>query len=1402
MNDLHNDSMQWAHPIVREWFISQYKEPTAPQIAGWPAILSRQSTLISAPTGSGKTFAAFLVCIDTLVRAALQQQLSAQTTVVYVSPLKALTNDIQKNLLKPLAEIKALALARQLNFTDIEVAVRTGDTLHRERQAMLKRPPHIIVTTPESLYLLLTAEKSRNLLRNVHTIIVDEIHALANNKRGTHLSLSLERLEALTPTPPLRIGLSATQKPIEKVAAFLAGNQRALPTIINIGHARQLNLYIEVPRTPLAAVTANTVWDEIYDRIAALAQEHRSILVFVNTRKLSERLAHHLGERIGSELVAAHHGSLSRKLRLEAEHGLKTGQLKIIVATASLELGIDIGTVDRVCQIGSPRAIAIGLQRVGRAGHWHGAVSHGHFFATTRDELAECAALVNAIYSGELDELIIPEQPLDILAQQLVACCAAEDWSIDALYQLITKSYPYRQLSRAEFDGIIHILSDGIAAARGRYGTYLFLDQVNGQVKARRGSRMAAILNGGAIPETNLFTVYALPDEMMVGTLDEDFAIESHRGDIILLGNTSWRVQKVESTKGRVYVEDAHGAPPTVPFWIGEAPGRSDELSRYVSSLRTTIRNHFLAKTERELHEWLRNNCRLPDYGVQQLLDYFREGQAVLGAIPTQEKIIAERFFDEAGGMQLILHSPFGARINKAWGLALRKRFCRSFNFELQAAATDDGIAISLAEQHSFPLADVFQFLHPQSIHKVLLQAVLQSPLFITRWRWVAVRSLALLRFRNGRKVPPHLLRMYADDLLAAVFPEAAACQDNLAGQEITVPDHPLITETLKDCLYEALDYPGLAQLITAIQQQAIECIAVDTPMPSAFCQEILNANPYAFLDDAPLEERRARAVSMRRILPESFSDNLAQLDQNVISEVKGQSWPDIRNADELHDFLQTLILLPEDLSDGGWQPFFQELLTGHRAGHVLVNGKTYWLATEKKSFAVSIFPQAIYPQDLPSLSAKEIDSESALQALLRGWLQHLGPITVSELHDYLGIPAPTLMRVLTHLEMTGLILRGHFRSNITELEWCERRLLARIHMFTLARLRQEIAPVSTVQFVGWLGRWQHLGVDNQLKGEHGLLEIIKQLQGFEIAANAWEKQIFAKRIQDYSPDLLDRLCLAGVITWGRLSLHPTLAASLGDKEENKSTIQPNSVSPITFFLREDASWLAGKTSLHIASLDALSYIAQQIYHYLAEEGASFFEDIVHDLNRLKTEVEMALWELVAAGLITADSFDNLRALIDPKRRNGRRGYRSLRQISGRWSLLKNNKPLDRNSRTEKIAWILLKRYGVCFRELAMREHLGCTWFELLTVFRRLEAQGEIRGGRFVQGFSGEQYALSYAVESLRQWQRENHPPQEFTINAVDPLNFTGILFTGERIPARASKSIRFGRDGFLAQDG
>ena len=1392
--------------------------------------------LISAPTGSGKTLAAFLVCIDRLVRKALAGGLTDRTEVLYISPLKALGNDIQKNLETPLGEILEMAGARGMLMPQIRTAVRTGDTLMHERRAMLSNPPHILVTTPESFYILLTAAKSREILKSVETVVVDEIHAIANDKRGSHLAISLERLEVLASKPPQRIGLSATQKPIELVGQFLTGSGRPAPVIVQIGHQRNVDVAIEVPRSELAPVASHEVWDEIYDRVGELVRQHRSTLVFVNTRRLAERVAHQLAERLGTEAVATHHGSLSRKLRFAAEKKLKAGEIRALVATASLELGIDIGAVDLVCQIGSPRSIAVGWQRIGRAGHWHGAIPKGRIFATTRDELLECAALVRSMRGGDLDCLEIPENSLDVLAQQIVAMCAADDFKEDELFAIVRRAHPYRNLARADFDQILGMLSEGVNARRGRYGAYLHRDRVNGMVRGRRGARLAAITNGGAIPDNSLYTVVAEPEGTVVGTVDEDFAVESLSGDIMLLGNSSWRIRRVHA--GQVLVEDAKGAAPNVPFWRGEAPARTAELSEQVSALREKIGTLTLGiapdpnlrnlPQARAAIEWLRQECALDDAGAEQLVEYVVAGRAVLGAVPSQKTVVAERFFDESGGMQLVIHAPFGGRINKAWGLALRKRFCRSFNLELQAAATDDGLNISLAEQHSFPLADVFRFLHVASVAHVLEQAVLASPIFTARWRWDANRALLLLRFQGGKKVAPQIQRMRADDLLASVFPDAAACQENIAG-DMNIPDHPLVQEVMKDALTEAMDIEGLNQVLARIALGEIKCVAVDTPIPSQFSHEILNSNPFAYLDDAPLEERRARAVEMRRTLPDSVVSEVGRLDPAAIDEVCAEAWPDVRDAEELHDALLTLVAFPDIAAHATndasayesslpnvrrslrdrlmqsatvWAPYFDELVRERRVGRAIVGDRIDWVAAERAKLFSQIYPSARFEISPAAIAEEDLSREDAALALVSGWMEHGGPVRSGELSGLLGLPVSEVDKVLLRLEASGAILRGHFTDTTGEIEWCERRLLARIHRLTIGNLRREIEPVSAAQFMRWLLRWQHVAPGTQLLGERGTLEAIRQLQGYEAPANAWESQILSRRVAAYDPASLDQLSLTGAIGWGRFSPHP---AMLHVSAGHSHRVVPTSVAPITFFVRDDSGWmLPGAGALAIEEARGLSRNAREVFECLKQHGASFFPDIVRTTRKLKSEVETALWELVAAGVVTADGFDNLRSLIDPKRRSGQGRGRTARprHSTGRWSLLfpaGQVSDADRSESIEAVCRMLLHRYGVVFRELLTRESLLPRWREVLIALRRLEDRGEVRGGRFVSGVLGEQFALPVAVESLRASRSEEPTGEVITVSAADPLNLVGILVPGDRVSATSGALVAF-RDGVAVE--
>ncbi len=1400
------------HSIIADWFKEKFGEPTEPQKLGWPHILSGEDTLIAAPTGSGKTLAAFLCAIDRLVRDGIAGRLANEVKVLYVSPLKALSSDIQRNLQTPLEEIQKRAVRQWVKLPEIRALVRTGDTPSHERQAMLRKPPHILVTTPESLYLLLTAQKSREILRTVETVIVDEIHAVARDKRGSHLTLSLERLEALCNKRPVRIGLSATQRPMEEIARFLIGTKRVAPegtprcAIVDVGHQRNLDLAIEVPPSELSAVCSNEQWAEVYHRLAELIQQHRSTLVFVNTRRLAERVTHQLADLLGEDAVSSHHGSLSKKIRLKAEQRLKAGELKAVVATASLELGIDIGFIDLVIQVGSPRSIATFLQRVGRSGHALGLTPKGRLFALTRDELIECAALIRAIRHGRLDRIIPPEAPIDILAQQIIAETADREIDEQALFDLSRAAWPYHQLTREKFGEVVQMLSEGFATRLGRSGAYLHHDRVNKKIKARRGARLAAITSGGAIPELADYRVVAEPEKIVVGSVDEDFAVESLSGDVFLLGNTSWRVIHVRG--GDVLVTDAHGAPPTIPFWRGEAPARTMELSAELSELRQELSDR--VDRPDEAAAWLREEAALDEFGARQMVHYAQAQKAAIGLLPTQRHLLFERFFDESGGMQLVIHSPFGGRINRAWGLALRKRFCRTFDFELQASADDNGIVLSLGPQQSFPLEQIAKMLRAENGREILVQALLAAPMFNTRWRWNANRALAILRQRNGKRVPPALQRMKSDDLLCAVFPQQMACRENLPG-DIPVPDHPLVEQTIVDCLHEAMDLDGWLDLLRSIERGEIEITAADTREPTPFAYQILNASPYAFLDDAPLEERRARAVATRRTLTVESVRDIGRLDPLAIEQVRKEAWPLVRDADELHDALLLIGMLPAAEGEA-WAPFFHTLRLSGRAVEARdPDGRRFWIAVEQWPMAHAARPDLV-PQTtltIPDGIRQDWSASEGWVALARGRLEVVGPATTAQIAHDLGLNPDHVESALGALEAEGFVLRGRFTPDAPETEWCARRLLARIHRLTLDRLRRQIEPASVETFLQFLLQWHRLLPKTQLHGREGLFSVIEQLQGFEIAASAWERIILPSRIARYNPIWLDELCLNGEVAWGRLSPPPSKngpgkrSATRNNGDEPGRPRQVTRNLPISLMAREDLGWL--RTSSE--ELPFLSENAKTVLEALRRQGASFVSDLLTATRLLPTQVDEALWELVAAGLVTGDGFSAVRLLTDPnrtervalsRRRRGRKRTPRARG-SGRWTIFPSApETIPPEEHAEAWAWQLLQRYGILFRDLMGREEGAPPWYQLLPILRRLEQRGEVRGGRFVLDVGGEQYGLPEAVESLRHLKQ--HPPEPETVflSAVDPLNLIGILTPGRRVTAQPSNAVAFHGGAFV----
>jgi ATP-dependent Lhr-like helicase len=1388
------------HPAVRTWFERTFGPPTPAQSEAWPAISRGRHTVIAAPTGSGKTLAAFLAVIDQLVREGLEHGLPDATRVLYVSPLKALSNDIHKNLELPLCGIADALNEQGLPSVNIRAQVRTGDTTQTERSRMRREPPHILVTTPESLYILLTSDSGRRMLADVRTVIVDEIHAVAANKRGTHLALSLERLQALAPLPLVRIGLSATQRPVSEIVRYLLGNRKEDCAIIDSGHVRRRDLALEIPASPLEAVMAGEVWQEVYDRLADLARQHQTTLIFVNTRRLAERAARFLAERLGEDNVTSHHGSLAREHRLEAEQRLKQGQLKALVATASLELGIDIGDVDLVCQLGSPRSIAALLQRVGRSGHRLGAVPKGRLFPLSRDDLLECTALLDAVRRDELDQLAIPAGHLDVLAQQIIAEVACGERDEEELFAVVKRAWPYRDLERERFDEVLDMLAQGFTTRRGRRSRYLYRDAVNRRVKPRKGARLTAVTNAGAIPDQFDYDVVLEPAGLFIGTLNEDFAFESLPGDIFQLGNTSYRIRKVET--GKVRVEDALGQPPNIPFWFGEAPGRSDELSCAVSRLRATLDGK-LAAGGAAACAWLSGELGLEPAAAAQLVDYLAASRAALGRLPTRENMVFERFFDETGDQHLVIHSPYGSRVNRAWGLALRKRFCRRFNFELQAAALEDTIILSLGATHSFPLEEATRYLRAESVRELVVQAMLAAPMFMTHWRWNASVALAIRRNNAGKRVPPQFQRMDAEDLMAVVFPDQLACQENLAGER-EVPEHPLVNQTVFDCLHEVMDITALEQILARVEDGTLRIHCRDLGGPSPIAQEILSARPYAFLDDAPAEERRSRAVVARRFTDPEDAAQLGALSPEAMEQVRAEAWPEVTGVDELHDALLLLGFMTAAEVEP-YQTWLQALIRERRATLVDVDGKSYACCAERLPQCLAAFdtgkPDPVIAPAGPAAARDWSPSEARVE-LLRGRLEGTGPVTETELAGLLLCRDTAVRTALAALEQEGFAMRGHYSGDDGVPEWCERGLLARMHRYTMQSLRNEIQPVSAEAYMRFLFAW-HGMTEDRPRGEEAVIAAMEKLEGYSIAAAAWEQDVLPGRVHAYSPAMLDRLCSSGRLQWLRL---PTRSVSDEAISGSKATLLRN--SPISLTDRQGADYWR-RLQADAAQPPPLSSPARQVLQTLQQRGASFFIDIVRETGQLRTQAEEALAELAARGLVTSDSFAGLRALITPASRRPRYGRQHRRRRTpayggldeaGRWSLLPTPQTASAASgwlktdveTLDHIAGALLRRYGVVFHQVLQRETGLPPWRELLYLYRRMEARGEIRGGRFVEGFAGEQFALPEAIGLLRKQRRPADSEQPVLISASDPLNLAGVIVPGERIPAVPSNRVLF----------
>lgn len=1483
MNGLINHHNQFfpvldnLHPLVAQWFRTFVGAPTEPQKQGWPIIASGKDTLIAAPTGSGKTLAAFMVAIDRLVRLGIDGKLGAHTQVLYVSPLRALSNDVQKNLETPLKQISEIAPSMGYFLPEIRAAVRTGDTPSSMRRSLITHPPHILVTTPESLFLMLTGQKSRQTLGLVDTIIIDEIHALARDKRGSHLALTLERLEHLIGRRPQRIGLSATQKPMSEVAKFLVGREHFSDeqaeeardeskeiaatsennikesdwrscAVIDCGFARELDLGVIVPPSELSAVCSHECWAEVYDKLCEQIQNHRSTLVFVNTRRLAERVSHHLRERLGDEHVASHHGSLSKDIRHDAERRLKEGKLKAIVATASLELGIDVGYIDLVCQIGSPRSIATFLQRVGRAGHHLKAVPKGRLFALTRDELLECHALIMAVRRGQLDVLEMPHKPNDIMAQQIIAACVDDEWQEDDLFGLLRRAYPAATMTKKQFHDIVSMLVEGFVrqTGGGKRHSYLKRDALSGKIKARQGARLAMATSGGAIPDMADYRVVTEGERVFVGTVNEDFAIESLKGDIFQLGNTSWQVEQVRGTE--VVVKDAQGAPATIPFWLGEAPGRTMELSKALATLREEIGIRIEIPTQeaeltnlRQATEWLREATGAEEFSAWQTCHYIAAQKAALGVVPSQTQVVFERFFDEAGGMQLVIHAPFGARINRAWGLAMRKRFCRSFDFELQASADDNGVVLSLGPQHSFPIDSLFTMLTSRNAEEILVQALLAVPMFKIRWRWNATRAMAVLRSNKGQRVPPALLRFRTDDFLTSVFPAQTACQENRP-ENIEIPDHPLVKQTVHDCLTEAMDIERFRALLSQKESGVVSFTAKDTREPSPFSHSMLNANPYAFLDGAPLEERRARAVAMRLSLSVESLRDLCALSPEVIAAVCEEVQPFVRSADELHDILLQTLLWPLHSrvfaaaeQSPTWTTYMTELMASGRAARVLVKSasgsETFfgWVAAENTPLLTDLYGDVFGAKDLvtfepaielPSEFAAEqqkIGRDDTLRRLVLGQMEVRGPTKVGELVDELHLPVAVVEEGLFALEQSGELMRGTYlpETRAPEVDWVHRRILGRIHRGTIEGLRKKVQPASFGDYWHFLAEHQHLVSGSQVHGRPGLAAIISQLEGVEAAASAWESEIIPARVFAYESSLLDEAAAQGEVMWAR---QPSTRPLQDDDDQEEGLASDSRIGakagrfsralPVVLGKREDFLQLFNfrRASDEKEVLPLLSSEAQRVFSAIVERGALFFNELrALRPDLLPIQICNALSELAAAGVLYGDSFALLRqgmsqtASTPSPKRKGTRGWASFSgtlpssssSLPGRFSRyhwpVASDDGLIKDEHLHWWAHKLLERYGIVFYDLMRQEPLAPRWSELVRVLRRLEAQGEILGGRFVSGVAGEQYAVHGAAQRVREMRDQENGCPWVVIGASDPLNLSGMVTGTARIPARGS---------------
>jgi ATP-dependent Lhr-like helicase len=1381
------------HPAVRTWFERRFGAPSRAQELGWPVIGAANGApgfdvLLCAPTGSGKTLAAFMWAINGLVLDAACDSLQDEVSVLYVSPLKALANDIRLNLEEPLHGVRDAGAETGIDLSRIRAGLRTGDTSASERTAMLKRPPHILVTTPESLFILLTSPKFREKLAAVRHVIVDELHALAGNKRGAHLAITLERLERFVmsrgQSRPNRIGLSATLNPIEKLAGFLAGYEvtrdnlrspRSVKIVRADDRARTMDLQVIAPGPELGPLATHPHWEAMYDDVAKLIAEHRTTLVFTLSRRHAERVALNLQKKLGADSVMAHHGSLARAERLLAEQRLKRGELKAIVATASLELGIDVGAVDLVCQLDTPKSISAAIQRIGRSGHSLGATPKGRFFALTTDDLLECGAAVRAIRRGHLDEVEIPMGCVDIAAQQIVAIAAEEgEISETELLRILRSAYNFGDLDAPRLRHLLDQLSAELPERIMGAAPKIFFDRVNARVRPRRSARLSAITSGGTIPEAGNYDVVIESEGRKVGDVEEDFAQESSRGDVFSLGSMPWQIQRI--SRGRLMVEPAPGMAPTLPFWITEAGGRSPALSSEISDLRREIWNR-VERNESPV-EWLMAECAMSERAATQAADYVRRGVEALGTIPDEKTVVVERFFDGLGGTQVVIHTPFGIRLNRGLGLALRKRLCQSFDFEIQAQAIDDGVLLALNSRHSFPLETLFSMLKARNARDVLVQALLAAPMFEVRFRHVATRALAVMRSSRGKRVPAWIQRLRSQELLSAIFPGQQACIENKP-VAIELPDHFVIDETIRECLEESTDLPRTVKILEGIESGTIRVVGVDGIAPSVFAHRLLLAWDYSFLDDGERANRRSRTVTMNRGMAEDvfrkedLSDLLSmEAVDTVVAEVTGRAvGRRPRSRDELYDLIRTHGSLTqseiEDRLGEGARAMLSELDAEGRISRIT-------LSNELMEKIVAVEDKAIFDAAYSGIG----DRDAARLELVRRAFKTSGPTTASEIAARVHFSQSEIDQSLAALEANGAIFQGHFtRADITQ--WCDRYNLERIHRMTLARVRAEIEPCADHEYAAFRLRWMHIGGAELPADQTGVATVLDQLSGIAATPEIWEHAILPARISGYRPEMLDLVCMSGQMQW---------VAVAG--ESTDVTRAPATPSRVTFIPRKAALFVPREESTpedpkELAVLQALG-----------AAGAQYLDEVAERANLSERDALSALWRLAAPGRVGNDNFAPLRmfaedrgaerALESVTRRNSTRHDAAVRarlksSLAGRWSLIRAVEPAPVGSdETRDLALKLLERHGILSREMLAIESTHISWSEISFALRRLEYAGTIRRGWFVRSLSAEQFALPEAVEMLRA-SRNLIPAREkpVALSAIDPANPYGTMLPG-----------------------